>query len=104
MGSHAREEGEYEGEKPSGAAAAVDNGWARALASAEWCQRGACAFANPEAPRNGHVAAVGCDGYHASRHTEPDGRVTVRWFLCARHREWWRHQRDRRARSRRDEL
>ena len=82
----------------------MDNGWARALASAEWCRRGACAFANPEAPRNGHVAAVGCDGYHASRHTEPDGRVTVRWFLCARHREWWRHQRQRRTRSRGDEL
>jgi len=78
----------------------VDNGWARALASVEWCRRGVCAFLDPAAPRNGHSAAVGCDGYHASRHTEPDGRTVVRWYLCARHREWWRHQQQRRRRIR----
>ena len=89
--------GESEGGKPE---AAVDAGWQRALWSAEQCRRGVCGFANPDGPRNGHTAAIGCDGYHANRRSEPDGRVTVRWYLCARHRAWWRNQRARRARVR----
>jgi len=98
--SKAREEGESEREKPSGP---VENAWARALLSAEACKRGVCAYGNPEAPRNGQMAARGCDGYHASRGIEPDGRPVVRWNLCPRHRAWWVAERKRRA-TRRAEL
>ena len=93
-GSSAREREESEKGKPSGP---VDNAWARALVSAEACRRGVCAYGDPEAPRNGQMAARGCDGYHASRGLEPDGRPVVRWFLCARHRAWWVAERRRRA-------
>ncbi len=94
LGSSAREEGESEREKPCGP---VDNAWARALASAEACRRGVCAYKNAEGPRDGRAAANGCDGYHASRGLEPDGRPVVRWNLCARHRAWWVAERKRRA-------
>ena len=101
-GIHAREEkqggsGGEEG-KPSGGAEAVDPAWARALSSRSWCQLGRCAYADLE--RRGpdrYLAAIGCDGYHASRTEDGDGRVTVRWGLCPRHREWWRRERVRRA-------
>jgi len=96
----ARERGESEGREPSGP---VDNAWARALASIEACRRGVCAYRNPEAPRDGRAAANGCDGYHASRGLEPDGRPVVRWSLCPRHRVWWVAERMRRA-TRRAEL
>ena len=92
--SKAREEGESEGRKPSGP---VDNAWARALLSTEACKRGVCAYKNAEAPRDGQAAARGCDGYHASRGFDLDGRPVVRWFLCARHRAWWVAERRRRA-------
>jgi len=88
------EKGGVGGEK---GAAAVDAPWARALASAEACRRGVCAYRNPEAPRDGRAAAAGCDGYHASRGLDPDGRPLVRWNLCPRHRAWWIAERRRRA-------
>jgi len=94
------EKGESEGGK---GAAAVDASWARALASVEACRRGICAYKNPEAPRDGRAAANGCDGYHASRGIESDGRPVVRWSLCPRHRVWWVAERKRRA-ARRAEL
>src|SRR5262245_56624002 len=86
--------GEAAGGKPSGP---VDNAWARALLSTEACKRGVCAYKNAEAPRDGQAAARGCDGYHASRGFDLDGRPVVRWFLCARHRAWWVAERRRRA-------
>ena len=93
LGGSGGEEG-----KPSGGAEAVDPAWARALSSRSWCQLGRCAYADLErrAPDR-YLAAIGCDGYHASRSEDGDGRVTVRWGLCPRHREWWRHERLRRA-------
>src|SRR5215831_5646863 len=90
----AREEdlgGESEGNLQEGTtrarpdAGAVDAGWAHALSSRASCQLGRCAYADPTMPRNSHFAGTGCDGYHASRHDEPDGRVTIRWGLCPRH-------------------
>ncbi len=92
--SKARERGESEGREPSGA---VDTAWARALMSAEACRRGVCGYKNAEGPRDGRAAAVGCDGYHASRGLDPDGRPVVRWNLCPRHRAWWVAERKRRA-------
>jgi len=80
--------------------AAVEPGWAHALTSRASCQLGRCAFVDPTGPRNSHFAGTGCDGYHASRHDEPDGRVTIRWGLCPRHREWWRLERIRRGAQR----
>ena len=100
LGSKLGKGGESEGGKPTGAEA-VDPAWARALSSRASCQLGRCAYANLE--RRGpdrYQAAIGCDGYQASRTTEPDGRVTIRWGLCARHREWWRLERIRRAAER----
>jgi hypothetical protein len=100
LGSQTREEGESEREKPDRAA---DTAWARALRSAEACRRGVCAYKNPEAPRDGRAAGLGCDGYQASRGLEPDGRPVVRWNLCPRHRVWWAaEQRRRRARRQRE--
>ncbi len=91
--------GECEGGK-KGEPSAVEPGWARALSSIAWCRLGRCAFADPTKPSDRYLAAIGCDGYHASRHVEPDGRVTVRWYLCARHRDWWKLERTRRAAAR----
>src|SRR5262245_32992903 len=80
---------------------ALEPGWAHALESAAWCKLGRCAYANPEwRSPDRYLAATGCDGYQASRSAEADGRVTVRWGHCPRHREWWRHERVRRARER----
>src|SRR5262245_3967591 len=91
-GIPAREGGS--GGEPFGA---VDTAWARALFSAEACKRGVCAYRDPEASRNGSAAANGCDGYHASRGVDVDGRPVVRWGLCPRHRAWWVRERVRRA-------
>jgi len=97
----AREEkqgGSGGGEGEPNAAGALDAGWARALSARSYCKLGRCAYANLD--RRGpdrYLAAIGCDGYQASQSTDPDGRVTVRWGLCPRHREWWRLERIRRA-------
>lgn len=88
--------GESEGgKKPSADAAtgALDPAWARALHSRAACAIGHCAYADPTKRPNRHIGSQGCDGYQASRSTEPDGRVTVRWGLCPRHQEWWRLER-----------
>ena len=77
-------------------AAAVDPAWARALSSRASCQVGRCAYADPAKAPNRYLAAIGCDGYHASRSSDGE-RVTVRWGLCPRHREWWRQDRIRRS-------
>ena len=82
--------------KPSNESGPLDAGWARALSSRASCSVGRCAYADPTKPANKYLGAIGCDGYHASR-TLDDGRPTVRWGLCPRHREWWRLQRMRRA-------
>src|SRR5215467_11306693 len=90
-----------EEEKPDAATGAIDAAWARAESARAYCKLGRCAYANLE--RRGpdrYLAAIGCDGYHASRTAEPDGRVTVRWGLCPRQREWWRLERIRRAAER----
>lgn len=73
--------------------AAIEPSWARALHSQAACALGRCAYADPTKRPNRSVGAQGCDGYHATRTAEPDGRVTVRWGLCTRHREWWRLER-----------
>lgn len=86
----AREGEDSKGGEPNGP---IDSAWARALFSAEACKRGVCAYRNPDMWRSGWAAANGCDGYHASRSTDADGRETVRWGLCPRHREWWRRER-----------
>jgi hypothetical protein len=96
-----RTRGESEGgerEKPANESGPLDAGWARALSSRASCATGRCAYADPAKPPNKYLGAVGCDGYHATR-TLDDGRPTVRWGLCPRHREWWRLQRMRRAKS-----
>jgi len=90
-----------EEEKPDAATGAIDAGWARAESARAYCKLGRCAYANLE--RRGpdrYLAAIGCDGYHASRTAEPDGRLTVRWGLCPRQREWWRLERIRRSAER----
>lgn len=74
-------------------AGALNPAWARALHSAASCALGRCAYADPAKRPNRWMAAQGCDGYHASEHIDPDGRVTVRWYLCPRHVEWWRQER-----------
>jgi hypothetical protein len=86
-----------EGKPPE--AAAVDPAWARALSSQASCQVGRCAYTDPAKAPNRYLGAIGCDGYHASRSTEGE-RVTVRWGLCPRHREWWRLERIRRSAAR----
>jgi hypothetical protein len=78
--------------KPPEPIGPLEPSWARALHSHAACALGRCAYANPEQRPNRYVGANGCDGYHASRTTDTDGRVTVRWGLCPRHREWWRHE------------
>jgi hypothetical protein len=78
------------GKEPSGP---LEPGWARALASRASCALGHCAYANPDGRPNRSVGANGCDGYHATRSTESDGRVIMRWGLCPRHVEWWRRER-----------
>jgi len=97
LGGSGGEEGE-----PSAAAGAVDASWARAESSRAYCKLGRCGYANLD--RAGgpdrYLSAIGCDGYHASRSTDADGRVTVRWDLCPRHRAWWRAERSRRAAER----
>lgn len=82
--------------KPSADAGPLDAAWARALSSRAACSLGRCAYADPAKPPNKYLGAVGCDGYHASR-TLDDGRPTVRWGLCPRHRAWWKVERMRRA-------
>jgi hypothetical protein len=79
--------------KPPEPPGALDPGWARALSSRTSCTLGRCAYADPTKRPSRYLAAIGCDGYHASRSTDTDGRVTVRWGLCPRHREWWRLER-----------
>jgi len=80
---------------------ALEPGWAHALESRAWCKLGRCAYANLESRSpDRYLAATGCDGYQASRTEDPDGVVTVRWGHCPRHREWWQHERVRRARER----
>ena len=89
--------GESEGgerEKPPDAVAPA---WARALSSRTSCALGRCGYADPAKPPNRHLAAIGCDGYHATEHVDADGRATVRWYLCPRHRAWWKLERMRRA-------
>lgn len=88
--------GECEGER-RGPPGALEPGWARSLSSRASCQLGRCAYADPAKPANRYLAAVGCDGYHASRSLDTDGRPMIRWGLCPRHREWWRVDRMRRA-------
>jgi len=85
--------GGYGGKEGGEPAGALDPGWARALSSRASCTLGRCAYANPDGRPNRYLGAMGCDGYHASRSTDADGRVTVRWGLCPRHREWWRRER-----------
>lgn len=83
-------------EKPSDSGP-LDAGWARALHSAAACKVGRCGYRDPAKPPNKYLAAIGCDGYHATRALDPDGRPEVRWGLCPRHREWWKLERIRRA-------
>ena len=97
LGGSGGEEG-----KPN-AADAVDPAWARALHSHAACQLGRCAYAKLDwRGPDRSLGANGCDGYQASRTEDADGRVTIRWGLCPRHREWWRLERIRRAADRKE--
>ncbi len=71
--------------------------WAHALRARTACVLGRCKYSDPGAPPNFHAGAMGCDGYHATEHMDADGRSTVRWYLCPRHRAWWAAERRRRA-------
>lgn len=82
---------------------AVNPAWARALHSRAACQLGRCAYADPTRRPDRHIIGLGgCDGYHANEHIDAEGVVTVRWYLCPRHREWWRHERQRVAAAKRE--
>ncbi len=89
------------GEEGKPGAGPVDAVWAKALDRRAACERGVCAYVNPDGRRNDALGARGCDGYAASRGTDADGRPLVRWGLCPRHRAWWKAERIRVAAAKR---